>query len=83
MQRVRLDYMISSSVNVVSEVPQGSVLEPLFYILYTSELFRIIRNHIVGNVDDTTIYAVIHRPISRPKVRVYLNQDFSAVTPGV
>ena len=48
-QHVRLDGKIRASVNVVSKVYQGSDLEPLLLILYTSELFHIARNHIVGH----------------------------------
>ena len=50
-----LNGRVSASVDVVSGVTQGCVLEPLLFILYTSELFHIVRNHIVGYADDTTI----------------------------
>ena len=55
-QRVRLDGKISVSVDVVSRVPQSSVLGPLLFILYTSE------NHILGYADDTAICSVIPTP---------------------
>ena len=67
-QRVGLDGKVSASVSVISGVSQGSVLGPLLFILYTSELFHIVANHIGGYVDDTTIYAVIARQLSRPQV---------------
>ena len=67
-QRVRLNGEVSASLDVVSGVFQGSVLGPLF-ILYTSELFHIVGNHILSLRDDTTtIYAVILRPLSYPQV---------------
>ena len=53
-----LDGKVNASVDVVLGVPHGSVLGPLF-ILYTSEFFHIVGNHIVGGVDDTMIYAVL------------------------
>ena len=56
---MRLNGKVSASVDVVSEVPQGSVLKPLMPILYTSELFHILGNHIVGYAGDTMIYAVL------------------------
>ena len=65
---MRLDGMVSASVDGVSGVPYGSVLGPLLFILYTSELFRIVGNHMVGYAVDTTIYVVISRPLSRPQV---------------
>ena len=60
---VRLDGKISASVDVVSRVT-------LLFILYTSELFHIVENRIVGYADDTMIYAVIPRPLSRSQVRL-------------
>ena len=47
-QYVRLDGKVSASSDVISGGPQGSVLEPLLFILYTSELFRIVGNHTVA-----------------------------------
>ena len=71
-QSVRLDGNISASVDVVSGVPQSSVLRPLFTT-------RIVGNYIVGYADDTTLYAVIPRPLSRSQVMESLNEDLSAI----
>ena len=73
-QRVRLDVKVCESFDVVSEMLQGSVLEPLLFMLYTSDLFRVVGSHIVGYADDTTIYVVIPRPLifsssTSPRVR--------------
>ena len=43
-QFVSVDGCSSKLVNVVSEVPQGSVLGRLLFLLYTSELFSILEN---------------------------------------
>ena len=77
-QRVRLGGKVSVSVVVISVVPQCSVLGALLFILYFSELFHIVGSHILGNANDTIIYADIHRPLLRLKVIETLNQDLVA-----
>ena len=49
-----VDGFRSKLVNVVSGVPQGSVLGPLLLLLYTSELFYILENKLIGYADDST-----------------------------
>ena len=56
---MRLYGKVSASVNLVSRVPQGSVLGSLFFILYTYELFHIVGDYIEGYANDSTIYTVI------------------------
>ena len=51
-QQVMVDGCRSKLVNVVSEVPQGSVLGTLLFLLYTSELFSILENKLIGYADD-------------------------------
>ena len=46
--QVRLDAKIRAPVDVDSRVIQGSVLGSLLFILYTSEFFHIVGNHIAG-----------------------------------
>ena len=75
---MRLDSKVTWSADVVSGVPQGSVLGPLLFILYTSELFHIIGNRIAGYANDAIIYVVIPRPLSRPQVMESLNQNLAA-----
>ena len=43
-QYVMVDGCWSKLVDAVSGVPQGSVLGPLLFLLYTSELFSILEN---------------------------------------
>ena len=39
---------------IVSRVPQGSVFDPLLFLLYTSDLFTILGNKLIGYADDST-----------------------------
>ena len=43
-QHVMVDGCRSKLVNIVLGVPQGSVLGPFLFLLYTSELFSILEN---------------------------------------
>ena len=56
----------------------GQCFRTLLFMLHTSQLFHIVGNHIVGYTDDTTIYAVIPKPLSHPQVMISLNQDLRA-----
>ena len=47
-QFVWVDGSCSKLVSVVSGVPQGSVLGPLLFLLYTSELFSILEDNLIG-----------------------------------
>ena len=62
-QHVMVDGSRSKLVNVESGVPQGSVLGPLLFLLYTSEFFSILENKLIGSADDSTLMAV---PEPRP-----------------
>ena len=43
-------------------VPQSSVLGPLLFLLYTSELFSILENNLIGYADHSTLMAVVPSP---------------------
>ena len=61
-QQVMVDGCRSTLVNVVSGVPQGSVLGPLLFLLYTSELFYILENKLISYADDSTLMVVVPSP---------------------
>ena len=54
-----VDGVRSENIRVVSGVPQSSVLGPLLYLLYTSNLPKILENTVVGYADD---YLVSRNP---------------------
>ena len=74
-----MDGCHSKLVNVVSGVPQGSVLGQLLFLLYTSELFFILENKLIGYADDSTVMAVVPSPGARVMVAETLNRDFVRV----
>ena len=51
-QHIMVDGCWSKLVDIASGVPQGSVLGPLLLLLYTSELFSILENKLIGYADD-------------------------------
>ena len=71
----------SKLVNVVSGVPQGSVLGPLLFLLFTSELFSILENKLIGYADDSsTLMAVVPSPGVRVAVAESLIRDLGRVS---
>ena len=78
-QFVLVDGRRSKLVNVVSGVPQGSVLGPLLFLLYTSVLFSILENKIIGYADDSTFMAVVPSPGAPVMVAESLNRDLVRV----
>ena len=79
-QHVMVDDCRSKLVNVVSGVPQGSVLFPLLFLLYTSELFKIEENKLNGYADDSTLMAVVPSPDVRVTVSKPLIRDLGRVS---
>ena len=51
----------SKLVNVISgsRVPEGSVLGPLLFLLYTSELPSILENKLISYANGSTLMAVV------------------------
>ena len=78
-QYVLVDGCRRKLVNVVSGVLQGSVLGPLLFLLYTSELFSILENKLIGYADDSTLMAVVPSPGGRVTVAEFLNRDLIRV----
>ena len=80
-QRVKVNGVFSSSIDVVSGVPQGSVLGPLLFLLYIADLPRLLQNELVGYADDSTLLCRIPHPRDRSSVAASLNDDL-AVNPS-
>ena len=52
VRALMVDGCRSKLADVVSGVPQGSVLGKLLLLLYTSDLFFILENKLIGYADD-------------------------------
>ena len=70
----------SKLVDVVTGVPQVSVLGPLLFLLYTSELFSTLENKLIGYADDSTLIAVVPSPGVRVAVAESLICDLVKVS---
>ena len=79
-QRVRVDGSYSGHVDIVSGVPQGSVLGPILFVIYTADLFEVVENRLVNYADDSTLYAIVKRPSSRLSVAESLNRDLARIS---
>ena len=75
-QHVIVDGCQSKLVNIVSGVPQGSVLSRLLFLLYTSKLFFILENKLIHS----TLMAVMSSPGVRVAVAESLIRDLGRVS---
>ena len=58
----------------------ASVLGPLLYLLYTSELFSFLENKLIGYADDSTLMAVVPSSGVRVAVAESWIPDFGTVS---
>ena len=79
-QHVMVDCVKSKLVNIVSGVPQCSVVDPLLFLLYTSELFSSLENKLIGYAKDPTLIAVVLSPGFRVAVAESLSRDLMTVS---
>ena len=75
-----MDGCRSKLVNVVSGVPQGSVLGPKLFLSYTAEIIYIVENKLCGYADDSTLVAVVPAPGERVDVSESMNSDLYKVS---
>ena len=76
-QYVVVDGCRSKLFNVVSGVPQGSVLGTQLFLLYTAKLFSIVENKLFGYSDHSTLVAVVPTPGERVAVSESMNRDLN------
>ena len=76
-QRVVLNGQASSWANVKAGVPQGSVLSPLFFLIYTNDLSENLKLPIKLFADDASLFRVIKDPNISAKI---LNHDLTRIS---
>ena len=76
---VVVDGKLSNMERVLSDVPQGSVLGPLLFILFPADLGDNLENKIVSYADDTSFFARISNPSERISVARSLNRDLAKI----
>lgn len=82
-QKVIINGHSSSVSNITTGVPQGSILGPLLFIIYTTDMFREVKHcKIQGYTDDTQIYCSfningIHEACNRINTDLKAVYDFS------
>ena len=73
LQRVVVDGQFNAYRNVILGVPQRTVLGPLFFILYTHDMWFGLEKMHVSYADDATVLARIPSPNMRSDVAESLN----------
>lgn len=58
-QKVRIFNTISSEANVISGIPQGSVLGPILFLVFINDLPEVVKSSVKLFADDTKIYSAI------------------------
>jgi len=82
-QRVVLGKQMSDWQDVLSGVPQGSVLGPLMFILYINDIDESVNSKILKFADDTKIFHKVNLENNIDSLRKDLNNLVACVTyPG-
>ena len=69
-QRIILNGQESSWLPIKARVPQGSILEPLLFLIYINSIAKLFAN-------DTSLFSIVQDPNKSVK---YLNQDLSVIS---
>ena len=69
----------SEWIQIISCIPQRSVLGPLLLILYISEMFELVENRLYAYSDDSTLLAIVRKPANRPAVAASCNGELAII----
>ena len=76
-QRVLLNGQASSWSPVLAGVPQGSILGPLFFLIYINDLSHNLSSTVKLFADDTSVFSIVHDIDSSTK---QLNDDLKKIS---
>ena len=74
-----VDGCLSKLVNVMSGVPQRSVLGPQLLLLHSIDLYSILKNMLYGYAGNSTLVAIVPCPGERVVLTESLNRDLNRV----
>ena len=75
-QKVVVDGVCSSPCNVTSGVPQGSVLDPVLFLIYINDITTNIHSQLRLFADD----CLVHHPINSPEDHKIFQDDLDKLT---
>ena len=78
-QGIVFDGAASEWIPIISGMPQGSVLGPLLFFVYTSEMFEPVENRIFVYADDSTLLAVVYKAVNRPAVAASISRELAKI----
>ena len=55
-QRVRIDRELSDAIEVISGIPQGTVLGPFLFLVYVNDMPDLVKSMLYLFTDDNKIY---------------------------
>ena len=72
-----LNDQASSWADVKASVPQGSILGPLFFLIYINDLSENLKSTVKIFADDTSIFHIVKDPNTSAEI---LNYDLTRIS---